>query len=215
MFTDTYIPQMNGAARTLGRLSGYLQRKGIEHLVFSPRIAPGPGWDFVREVASIPFFLYPECRLALPNLLAIRGELDRFRPDLLHLATPFNVGLCGLRYARRFNLPHVASYHTHFDRYLDYYGMPKAVPLYWRYASWFHRTCGATFVPSRETMFTLYRQGFGGLRLWPRGVDCDLFTPEKRMPQAVREQYGIPRANSCSVRWPARPGEGHLDLRQL
>lgn len=191
LFTDTFIPQMNGVARTLERLTGHLQRRGVEHLIFTPKSADDDFYvDPVRPIASIPFFLYPECRLALPNVTALRAELDRFKPDLLHMATPFNIGLCGLRYARKNRIPHVASYHTHFDRYLEYYRMGMAIPLYWTYMRWFHRSCGLTFAPSHETIGTLNRQGFHNVRLWSRGVDCRLFTPDKRSSE-IRERHGI------------------------
>lgn len=191
LFTDTYLPQTNGVARTLHRLTAHLHRRGIEHLLFTPKSAPEEDrTDPVRPVASIPFFLYPECRLAFPGMSSIHNELRSFRPDLLHLATPFNLGLYGLRYAQKQNLPHVASYHTHFDRYLAYYHMKKLVPLYWKYMKWFHRSCDAILAPSQETIGSLRSHGFTGLRLWSRGIDCSLYNPQKRSG-SVRERYGI------------------------
>lgn len=191
LFTDTFLPQTNGVSLTLQRLTTHLNRRGIEHLLFSPKSAPENSYaDPIRPITSIPFFLYPECRLALPNMSSIQSELKAFRPDLLHLATPFNIGLCGLRYARKYGLPHVASYHTHFDRYLEYYRMKRIVPLYWKYMKWFHRSCDATFAPSNETLDSLQVQGFQRLKLWSRGIDCNLYTPKKRSHQ-VRDRYGI------------------------
>ncbi|MNI12025.1 GDP-mannose-dependent alpha-mannosyltransferase [compost metagenome] len=192
LFTDTFLPQTNGVARTLGQLTAHLNRRGIEHLLFTPKSAPEDSYpDPVRPVASIPFFLYPECRLALPSMSSIQSQLNAFQPDLLHMSTPFNIGLCGLRYAHRQGLPHVASYHTHFDRYLEYYRMRRIVPLYWRYMKWFHRSCGATFAPSRETAEILREQGFERLRLWSRGIDCRQYSPDKRQAASVKERYGI------------------------
>lgn len=189
-FTDTFLPQTNGVARTLSRLTEHLHRRRIEHLLFTPKSAPESSYpDPVRPIASIPFFLYPECRLALPGMSTIQKELTDFAPDLLHLATPFNIGLSGLRYARKQHLPHVASYHTHFDRYLEYYRMKKIIPLYWKYMKWFHRSCDAVFAPSGETITSLHTEGFRGLRLWSRGVDCAMYSPEKRS-EALRERYG-------------------------
>ncbi|ASA20476.1 glycosyltransferase family 4 protein [Paenibacillus donghaensis] len=191
LFTDTFLPQTNGVALTLSRLTGHLNRRGIEHLLFTPKSAPEDSYpDPVRPLASIPFIMYPECRLALPSMSVIRRQLDAFKPDLLHMATPFNIGLCGLRYAHRHNLPHVVSYHTHFDRYLDYYRMRRIVPLYWKYMKWFHRSCDATFAPSQETIGALQEQGFERVKLWSRGVDCRLFSPARRSAE-VRERYGI------------------------
>jgi phosphatidylinositol alpha 1,6-mannosyltransferase len=191
LFTDTFVPQMNGVALTLGRLTNYLHRRGVEHLVFMPKCPADVTYpDPVRPITSIPFFLYPECRIALPNVLGLRAELDRFRPHLLHLATPFNIGLCGLHYARKHRISHIASYHTHFDRYLEYYRMKQAVPLYWAYMKWFHQSCDATFAPSHDTIDTLHSQGFSRMLLWSRGVDCELYTPEKENNK-VRERYAI------------------------
>ncbi|WP_019911941.1 glycosyltransferase family 4 protein [Paenibacillus sp. HW567] len=192
LFTDTFLPQTNGVARTLSRLTGHLNRRGIEHLLFTPKSSPEDSYpDPVRPIASIPFFLYPECRLALPSMSSIQNQLKSFQPDLLHMATPFNIGLCGLRYAHKHGLPHVASYHTHFDRYLEYYRMRPIVPLYWKYMKWFHRSCDATFAPSQETVSTLSRQGIERLKLWSRGIDCRMYSPDKRNARRVREQYGI------------------------
>lgn len=191
LFTDTFLPQTNGVSLTLQRLTTHLNRRGIEHLLFSPKSAPEDSYaDPIRPITSIPFFLYPECRLALPNMSSIQSELNAFRPHLLHMATPFNIGLCGLRYARKHALPHVASYHTHFDRYLNYYRMKRIVPLYWKYMKWFHRSCDANFAPSNETLNSLRSQDFNRLKLWSRGIDCDLYTPKNRS-RAVRERYGI------------------------
>jgi phosphatidylinositol alpha 1,6-mannosyltransferase len=191
LFTDTFLPQTNGVAHTLYRLTNHLNYRGIEHLLFTPRSTQEDSYaDTIRPIASIPFLLYPECRMALPNMSAIRKELAAFKPDLLHMTTPFNMGLCGHRYANSHSLPHVISYHTHFDRYLEYYRMKGIVPLYWKYMRWFHQSCDATFAPSEETISTLRSQGFGRLRLWSRGIDCHFYSPEKRS-ESVRERYGI------------------------
>ncbi|WP_379133377.1 glycosyltransferase family 4 protein [Paenibacillus sp. sgz500958] len=191
LFTDTYLPQTNGVARTLNRLTGHLHRRGIEHLLFTPKPAPEKDTaEPVRSITSIPFFLYPECRLALPSMSSIQNELKSFLPDILHMATPFNLGITGLRYAQKQNLPHVVSYHTHFDRYLEYYRMKRIIPLYWKYMKWFHRSCDTILAPSQETISSLRSHGFTGLKLWSRGIDCSLYTPEKRS-EAVHERYGI------------------------
>ncbi|MFD1908157.1 glycosyltransferase [Paenibacillus rhizoplanae] len=85
--------------------------------------------------------------------------------------------------------PHVASYHTHFDRYLEYYKMRRILPLYWKYMKWYHRSCDAVLAPSRETLTSLRMEGFTRLRLWSRGVDCTLYSPERRSEE-TRERYG-------------------------
>ncbi|MEX2414837.1 MAG: glycosyltransferase family 1 protein [Paenibacillaceae bacterium] len=191
LFTDTFHPQVNGVALTLQRLVRYLESKGIEHQLFAPETAEEslPA-DNINRSLSFPFMFYPECRIALPNIYKIRKRLEAFQPDLIHVATPFNIGLCGLFYGKRHHIPLVASYHTHFDRYLEHYHLQLAGPLFWRYIRWFHQHCIRTFAPSQETLGLLEQQGIGGLRIWNRGVDCSLFHPERRSSK-LRERYNI------------------------
>lgn len=56
LFTDTYTPDVNGAALTLERWIGYLETHGVSTLVFAPEadhhLPSGPG---VERFRSIPF----------------------------------------------------------------------------------------------------------------------------------------------------------------
>jgi glycosyltransferase involved in cell wall biosynthesis len=185
IFTDTYAPEINGVARTLGRWTEYLERQGVPCRVFAPEphasTVPDPGSGSpVERFASLPFFLYPECRLAFPSLSYVSKAIRDFRPDLVHVATPFNLGLCGIHYARKFGIPLVASYHTNFDHYLSFYNLQWMEKLLWRYMEWFHRDCSSIFVPSPSTMSFLKNRGWDDsrLKLWSRGVDPEAFHPE-------------------------------------
>ncbi|MFB9325226.1 glycosyltransferase family 4 protein [Paenibacillus aurantiacus] len=182
IFTDTYEPEVNGVARTLGRWADYLKRQGIPVQVFAPDPAASaaePAPSAVERFASLPFYLYPECRLALPNPRHIRRALQSFQPTLIHVATPFNLGLCGIHYARKYEIPLVASYHTHFDRYLPFYNLQWMVKMLWRYLNWFHQDASRIFVPSASTRGELLGRGWDEHRLsvWPRGIDARLYHP--------------------------------------
>ncbi|KKI88855.1 glycosyl transferase [Bacillus sp. SA1-12] len=191
IFTDTFAPDVNGVARTLKRFTDYLEKNGIEFRVFAPVSTNESLFSsHIHRFASLPFFLYPECRLALPNMLQVKAELQRFKPDLIHVATPFNIGLCGLHYAKKLNIPIVGSYHTDFDQYLEYYDLQFLSKFLWKYMHWFHKPLKKIFVPSNETMEQLKRKGFSNIRIWGRGVDCSLFHPRYSKKQ-IREEYGI------------------------
>ncbi|MGM0874998.1 MAG: glycosyltransferase family 4 protein [Bacillota bacterium] len=191
IFTDTFAPDVNGVARTLKRFTDHLEANGYEFRVFAPVSTNESRFSsHIHRFASLPFFLYPECRLALPNMLQVKAELQRFKPDLIHVATPFNIGLCGLHYAKKLNIPIVGSYHTDFDQYLEYYDLQFFSKFLWKYMHWFHKPLRKIFVPSNETMEQLKRKGFSNIRIWGRGVDCSLFHPNYSNQQ-VREQFQI------------------------
>jgi glycosyltransferase involved in cell wall biosynthesis len=193
LFTDTFLPDVNGVARTLGRWVEYLESQGVTCRVFAPQSDNGAGSDYnssmVERFYSIPFLLYPECKLAIPNPLSIKKTLQEFKPDIIHCATPFNLGLFGLHYAKKHKIPFVASYHTHFDQYLQYYKIQWVEGMLWRYLGWFHQTCRRIYVPSKSTLHYLEERGFQNLEVWSRGVDVSRFHPEVDR-QAVLQAAG-------------------------
>ncbi|WP_406686829.1 glycosyltransferase family 4 protein [Rossellomorea vietnamensis] len=191
LFTDTFYPQVNGVARTLKKLTDHYDKRRIEYKVFTPDLQDkGENYPNVHSFTSFPFFLYPECRTAIANPKTIRKQLMDFSPTLIHVTTPLTMGLYGIRGAKKLDLPLVASYHTHFDVYLNYYKMMWAAPLLWKYMKWFYSQADRILVPSEETRMHLMNQGFTDLSIWGRGVDCATFSPKKRN-SSLREKFKI------------------------
>lgn len=179
LFTDTYRPEVNGVAMTLGRLVDYLQKNSHTVKVIAPLPSkPGREEPHVYRSYSLPFFPYPEIRLAIPNPFALQKELREFKPELCHLATPFNLGLTGLRFCKKHGVPAVASYHTHFDQYLSYYNLTLFSHGIWAYMKWFHTQVERIYAPSRETESVLRKHGLHQTEIWPRGIDTALFHPK-------------------------------------
>lgn len=191
IFTDTFVPDVNGVARTLARFTAFLDKEGIEYRVFAPRATKESQFSSqILSFQSMPFLLYPECRIALPNMLQIKEELLDFQPDIIHVATPFNMGLCGLHYAKKLHIPLVGSYHTDFDKYLEHYHLQWLNEVLWKYLEWFHRPLEQVFVPSSDTKERLEKRNFRNLAIWPRGIDGELFHRRYRK-ETVREKYQI------------------------
>lgn len=191
LFTDTFAPQVNGVAMTLDRLVKYWERKGIEYIVFAPDdLVQTEDSDHIKRILSLPFPLYPECRIPLSRYANIEKQLLDFKPDLIHLATPFTLGLIGLRFGQRHKVPMVASYHTHFDQYLDYYRLLFLKKMLWTYVTWFHSHCERNYCPSASTKQILEENGIQNVEIWGRGIDRSLYHPSFRNSD-FREKYGI------------------------
>jgi glycosyltransferase involved in cell wall biosynthesis len=191
IFTDTFTPQVNGVAKTLERLTRYFQKENIAYSVFAPQHTAEDNFVInVNKMRSIPLtILYPECRFAFPTP-RIKRELLAFKPDIIHIATPFNMGLCGLYYAKKLTIPVVGSYHTDFDAYLRYYKIEFLSNMLWNYLRWFHSHMQKNFVPSPETLHQLKKKEFQQLYIWGRGVDCTLFHPTYNK-DLFRKKYNI------------------------
>ncbi|MFC4598218.1 glycosyltransferase family 4 protein [Cohnella hongkongensis] len=194
LFTDTYAPEMNGVAKTLERWTAYLRERGVECQVFAPSRPRGEKQapDMAERLRSIRFFLYPELRLAVPQMAGAESKLLDFKPTVVHVATPFGVGVTGRQLALKHGIPLVASHHTHYVRYLPYYNLQWLSKATWKYMNWFHRPCSRIYVPSPSVLEECRADGWEGLEIWSRGVDTSLFRPEPDR-EALREELQLPR----------------------
>jgi glycosyltransferase involved in cell wall biosynthesis len=189
IFTDTFAPQMNGVARTLDRLAGAIRERGGEAAVVTVD-APGAVKGDVVRWPAVPFWRYPELRVAAPLAGAARRLVRAMRPDLVHVATPFGVGLAGRRAACLEGVPLVSSFHTDFAQYLSYYNLKPLESVTWPYLRWFHNAAARTFVPTRFGAKALVARRFERVSVWGRGVDRRQFSPSFRS-YALRHAMGI------------------------
>lgn len=190
LFTDTYPGDVNGVAKTLGRLVAHTVERGHEVVLVTPRVSerPDPVAAAHRQLPGVPVPMYPELQLARGLDGKGRRMLETFRPEVVHVATESTVGFSGRRWAMRRRIPLVTSFHTNFPAYLPDYHMGSLEPLVWRYLRWFHGRSATTFCPSRDTLDMLQGRGFHArLKVWGRGVDTELFSPERRSRE-VRER---------------------------
>jgi glycosyltransferase involved in cell wall biosynthesis len=183
LFTDTYLPQVNGVSRTLARLVEYAWSRGHEVALVSPKVADESAERVAVHVRlpGVPLFVYPELRVARPPFAAEWERIEAFEPDLVHCATEGPVGWAGRNWALRRGTPLVTSFHTNIPAYLHGYGLGYLHGFAWWLLRRFHAPARRTFCPSHHTIALLHANGFSApLRLWSRGVDSNQFSPAHR-----------------------------------
>ena len=192
LFSEVYWPMVSGVGVTLLRLTEALQRRGHQVRVYSATYALPPGGDRpeVHRSPSVPFFLYPDVQWAFPRLRDVVDDLSRFRPDVVHVATEFSLGIAGVKAARQLGIPIVASAHTDYDQYAVRYGVPWALRAGWHYLRWFYGQAHRVLCPSRIYEEHLHSRGVTHTGVWSRGVDPDEFHPRFRS-EAYRERFGV------------------------
>ncbi len=187
-FSETFLPKTDGIVTTLCQTIRQLREFGHEILIFSPA---GGVAEFensrIVEMKSKAFPLYPELRLAFPRA-SIRKILTEFKPDILHVADPALLGIAGLYYGGGGNggalhLPVVISYHTDLPKYLHYYGLGLLEPYVWKILRVRHRRATVNLCTSSLMVSQLQEHGIGKVRLWPGGVDADLFSSARGSPE--------------------------------
>ncbi len=189
--TETYFPQVNGVSRTLGELVRHLIDSGDEVQLIHPDYGESiDGHERSHAVRSVMLPFYKELYLPLPPFVGVRRAIDAFRPDIVHIATEATLGLSVLRFAVKRRLAIVSSFHTNFDQYSRHYRVGWLRSVIWQYLRWFHNRTRETYVPSRATIRQLEVLGFERVVLWKRGVDAEMFRPDRPGRDEVRRALG-------------------------
>jgi phosphatidylinositol alpha 1,6-mannosyltransferase len=184
---------VSGVGVTLLRLTRALEERGHQVRVYSASYALPPGQTDRPEVhrsPSMPLFLYPDVQWAFPRLRDVIGDVARFQPDVVHVATEFSLGLAGLKTARQLRLPVIASAHTDYDKYAARYGVDWALRVGWHYLRWFYGQAHRVLCPSRIYEKHLHARGVSHTGVWSRGVDPAHFHPCFRS-EAYRSRLGL------------------------
>lgn len=194
LFSGNYNYTLDGANLSLNRLVGHLQdRIGATVRVYSPTSAT-PAFPPVGDLVSVPSVKIPfrtDYRIALGLPAAIRQDVEAFKPDLIHLSAPDPLGRAALKLGRRLKVPVVASLHTLFDTYLDYYGLGFLRPIARRQLWDFYGACDDVMAPNEALADELRKQVRSTrAHIWARGVDPGLFNPGRR-DEAWRARVGF------------------------
>ena len=180
LFSETFLPKLDGVSNTLCYLLEHLARRGHECLMFAPEGAPDRYAETtIIGLSSFAFPLYPELRLVPPGA-NVERELTEFEPDLVFLINPALLGLVGLRHARTLDLPVVAAYCTDMPYYTEKYGLGLFKDPVVAYFRWVHNQADLNLCPSNFTRQQLEAWGFERLKIWRRGVDSERFSPKYR-----------------------------------
>jgi len=165
--TDAWPPQVNGVVRTLKSLERAAAKLGVTIDFLSPDGFP-----------SFPVPTYPGLRLALPSRRRIAARIEEAKPDAIHIATEGPIGFAVRGYCRRHGRPFTTSYTTRFPEYI---AARSPIPASWVYAVLrrFHSGASVTMVATPSLTNELTERGFKNIGRWTRGVDVDLFRPDR------------------------------------
>lgn len=192
LVTETFPPEVNGVAMTLGRLTDGMTTRGHAISIIRPcqraedgtRLPPGS-----LLVPGLPIPRYPGLRFGLPQRRSLVRCWREQPPDVIHVATEGPLGWSALAAARQLGLPVVSSFHTNFHSYSRHYGIGWLQRGIAAYLCWFHNQTAFTLVPTTRLAQALGAQGYRNVRVLARGVDTTLFSPTRRTPW-LRHEWG-------------------------
>ena len=178
--TESFLPQVNGVTNSVLRILEHLRAEGHQALVIAPESSGG-----ITEYAGFRVKRVPS--LEMKGLLpvgfpqkTIEPLIDGFNPDVIHLASPFFLGNYASRVAERLDIPTLSVYQTDIAGFARHYGLTVAHDSLKRWVAKIHKRTTRTLAPSNWSCEDLKSTGVPNVHLWPRGVDSQKFSPEKR-----------------------------------
>lgn len=184
LFSGNYNYTRDGANQTLNLLVGHLLSRGVKVRVYSPT-SRRPAFPPVGDLVSVPSIKLPggreEYKLGRGLPAKVRRDLEAFAPNLIHVSAPEILGHRAVTYARKKGLPVVASYHTRFETYPQYYGLGFLAPLIIALQKRFYNRVDQVLAPSQMMGEILREWGVTTpISRWSRGVNHARFNPERR-----------------------------------
>lgn len=190
-----YVNVADGVSLTLHRVVEALQRRGVEVAVIAPdgEHPDLPEAPHMIPVPSVGLPIQKGYRMALGLNRQTIAAIDRFAPQLVHVATPDLAGWMAAHYARRRGLSLISTYHTNFAAYLDYWGMLPSMltSVAWQLKRSFYARFDQVFVPTRALGEELVQRGvLRHYSVLARGVDQRRFHRRCRS-ENWRQSLGI------------------------
>lgn len=206
--TDTFAPDVNGVAMTLGRLCDGLRLRGHRVHVIRSGGEPGKGETLA---ASVPLPGYREVRVGLPGPFKLRRRWLKRRPDAVYVATESPLGKSALKAAKALGIPVATGFHTNFHEYMEQYRLGSLQPAAMAYLRRFHQRADCTLAPSPELVDRLRAEGLREVHLLGRGVDTQLFSPARRC-ESLRAGWGVRHGAPVAMIVGRVAAEKNLDL---
>jgi len=197
MISDVYFPRINGVSTSIQTFRRGLHAAGHETILIAPEY-PNAARDTEPNILRVPSRGVPrdpeDRAMKLGAIRALRPQLERLEPDLVHIQTPFIAHYQGTALARALRVPVIETYHTYFEEYLHHYVplLPRAVMRFMarRFTVSQCNVLDALVVPSRAMEQALLDYGVQcPMHIIPTGMEMDRFAGGDG--QRFRTQVGI------------------------
>ena len=184
LFSGNYNYVRDGANQALNFLAGHLLSQGVTLRVYSPT-TDKPAFAPTGELVSVPALPVPggrsEYRFAWRLPAETKRDLEAFAPNIVHVSAPEVLGHRAVSWARDRGIASLASLHTRFETYPQYYGIGFVAPLMIKGLTRFYNRVDQVVTPGKSTADLLREWGVTTpIRTWSRGVDHDRFNPGRR-----------------------------------
>jgi glycosyltransferase involved in cell wall biosynthesis len=202
-FPDSFH-EVNGVAHTSRHFEAFARRRNLPFLCVragerTPHLEQkGNVWTLELPRGPLSIALEKDLRfdpVFARHMPLIDEVMEQFKPDLIHITGPSEVGLLGAALANVMGLPLAASWHTNVHEYAARRAewFLRLLPphessaagetiedITMAAAAGFYAAAQVLFAPNRELCQMLERLTDRSCLLMKRGVDAEMFQPSRR-----------------------------------
>lgn len=166
IITDTYHPQVNGVVITLTHVKAHLEKMGHQVKIVEPSL-----------FMNMPCPTYKEIKLSLFPSRRLKPLLKK--AEAIHICTEGPLGYSARTLCLKHNWKFTSSFHTKLPEYLNLRFGIIPVDLCYEIVCNLHKYSQAVLVPTKQVKLELENRGLTNTKLWSRGVDSELFRPQR------------------------------------
>ncbi len=183
---ESFLPQVNGVTNSVRRVLEHLAAEGHAAELVAPTGPDTYAGFRVRHArgATLPF--YKDFKIGLETRRRLRQTMLRFRPDVVHIASPATLGYQAAKAAGELGIPTVAIYQTDLVGFAERYEVPGGARAMASLTRRIHGRVDRTLAPSSASLAQLAELEVPDTAHWPRGVDLQQFHPVRRDPDLRR-----------------------------
>lgn len=208
--SESSLEQINGVSGSVKHIAEYLRSREYDARILTPKPKPTGGEYAGYLVKGMSKLRIRDFNVGIPTKSAVYKEVSKFEPDVMHLASPVSkLGNVGLKAATRLGIPTIAVYQTDVAQYVRRFASEQVDKSLLKGIKWLkagtdaalesllgeriaelHNRADLTLAPSRPAVQRLIDFGVepSKIKLWGRGVDTELFNPERAQYDDVQTQ---------------------------
>ena len=213
LVTETYVPEINGVAKTLERLVNELDSRGHHIHIVRPhqKNEVNITKHVHTRVTGLPLPGYRGLQFGLPAANKLKVSWTKNRPDIVYVATEGPLGWSAVKVANKLNIPVISGFHTNFHSYSQHYKLGWLKKIIFSYLKNLHNKTLCTLAPSPEVIDYLKSRGINSSELFSRGVDTEIYSPVHRSEE-LRENLGIDKNAPVALYVGRLAPEKNIDL---